>query len=46
MIATSALGLSCKYEQMNMWNGQCASIVNEMSSSAQVDDEQHNIQDA
>lgn len=30
---------------MDMWIGQCASDVNEMPTSVQKDDEQHNIQD-
>ena len=32
------------YEQMDMWNGQRASVVNHMPTSVQEDDDHHSIQ--
>ena len=32
------------YEQMDMWNGQRASVVNQMPASAQEDDDHHSMQ--
>ena len=32
------------YEQMDMWNGQCASVVNQMPTSAQEVDDHHSMQ--
>lgn len=31
------------YKQMDMWNEQYASVVNQMSSSAQNDNDRHNM---
>ena len=32
------------YEKMNIWNGHCISMVNQMSTSAQEDDDYHSMQ--